>query len=449
MDLLGNLVSHTNRFAREQVHYVIRELVHSAPGVQDVRFAQYISLGMDDNWSQVRYAAGEAARVLIRKSIATHSTMILDNLIIPHLLMNRHFVAEGVMRQAQDTWRIMVGAGGGLQLIGRCMNGIMSHILKAGESMNHSVREAAIGCMYELLCRVLLETKYLEHVERHKSSILRVLVVALEDDAWPVRQLEQQAIGRLYEVGFLILSSETRAILLSKAEFLVDLLLKDICHPIIPIRSSASECLAHVAPLIWASSKHCSIRITRCIADNVSACLDVQESISRFSSFRRVTSDEWHENRPMYSCGSLISNSAIRRLQHCYPHSTSDDCCGSSHIRDEMLPQPWERTDGALRLYLKLLSSQFTFPALIQTVHEHGLSRLISILQQREFPKSIEIHGLIRQNMDMILSTISFEISEGVGDGSTLFGLRERLQRCSLISSADDTDSLIGPLVTS
>jgi hypothetical protein len=82
---------------------------------------------------------------------------------------------------------------------------------------------------------------------------------------------------------------------------------------------------------------------------------------SGVQGFSASSGAEQCENRPMYSCGSLVNHSAITKVRH----SQSDDCCAGTHGGVQSLAQPWEMTDGAVKLLGSLLQRRMLPPAAI------------------------------------------------------------------------------------
>lgn len=65
----------------------------------------------------------------------------------------RYYVAEGVRRYAQDTWRIVMGEGG-RAAVARHVGAVVGHYTAQSRANNHAVREAACACIAELLEKV-------------------------------------------------------------------------------------------------------------------------------------------------------------------------------------------------------------------------------------------------------------------------------------------------------
>ena len=79
---------------------------------------------------------------------------------------------------------------------------------------------------------------------------------------------------------------------------------------------------------------------------------------SKLTSWKRqshkLTPSEAHENRPMYSCGTLLSNSAKRPARI----NLSDDCCSAGSCHSLAGSSPKDVTDGALNLSACLMCAK-------------------------------------------------------------------------------------------
>jgi hypothetical protein len=69
-----------------------------------------VAQGLGDNWSQVRYAASQAARsyYAIAKDDPTLREKY-DGLMVPRMCLNRYYVAEGVKIYSNESWRLVHG----------------------------------------------------------------------------------------------------------------------------------------------------------------------------------------------------------------------------------------------------------------------------------------------------------------------------------------------------
>jgi hypothetical protein len=354
MDLIGQLHSHTNRFVRELTQDCLCELIHlmgsEFPKTHLIfPYVSWIQAGLTDNWSRVRYSAINTFRAVVHVELCTEGPSMIDPLI-PDILLNRHFVAEGVRRLAQEAWRVLVGPKGGKRLILNHLSPLLKSMHNSCSSGNHSVREAAVACTVEIFTRILKQT-----VERvapdDRKLILSICIASVEDSTWSVR-----------EIGVPLFS-----VLLTSHEFWDDSLVRFFhpqIHRIVPIL--LRDCMSHVTPL--RESACGSLPLLLAVTDKFG--LDVNDRISgaivqffetqfaldvgvlakSHNNVRRVTGDAiCFENQTMYSCGSLLSNVQLRQP---HTHSQSDDCCSGGTVPD--MASPRDRIEGAMRLLLAL-----------------------------------------------------------------------------------------------
>lgn len=126
-------VDHINRFVREISYFVIHAIFETSKHIltqenpvesQVAYFRKFsddlvpiVAQGLGDNWSQVRYAASQAARSFY--FIAKEDEELrnkFDPLLVPRMCMNRYYVAEGVKIYSNETWKI-VHENNGRQII--------------------------------------------------------------------------------------------------------------------------------------------------------------------------------------------------------------------------------------------------------------------------------------------------------------------------------------------
>ncbi|CAN0556171.1 unnamed protein product, partial [Ectocarpus sp. 8 AP-2014] len=66
---------------------------------------------MQDNWSQVRYAASVANRSLLKALSPADREQFYPRLL-PRMCLNRYYLADGVKLFSQETWRMFMGEEG-------------------------------------------------------------------------------------------------------------------------------------------------------------------------------------------------------------------------------------------------------------------------------------------------------------------------------------------------
>ena len=395
-DIILEGVKHTNRFAREQAVLLLSELI-GLPQCSSYRLDEvlgWIVLGLDDNWSQVRYASLIATRSMVRILIREGQAARLYDGVVPELLLNRHFVAEGVSRHARETWRILVGPQGGYCVIIPALSKILEVISKAVDSPNHSVREAGVSLTLELLSKVLKRHPP-DITDEVVESILRTCVLSLEDDTWPVRDVAAQCVQLLYDTIFLAGTSSQKSLLYDRLEASIAVLNRNVHDPMQMLRESSGKA-AGILTGIYFSQVSASEKAWDDLLQNlvVSVKICEKQAVDGHSveTFRRLGPDACHENQPMYSCGSLVSNESIRNIHR---HSLSDDCCSSGGHYQVSSTQYWEKTHGSL-CFLKYFLTSVFLPShrkveAITVVIPH----LLNALEQVHFRKHVVIQRAV------------------------------------------------------
>jgi hypothetical protein len=342
--------NHTNRFAREQSQLCCQQLIrlsHASGEFDDHKavFCDLLCSGMMDNWSQVRYAALQSSRALVRVYTQNDKLNSLQPSLVGQILINRHFVAEGVRRYAQETWRLMFGSSGGIKFLVDRLPEILQQMSTASESPNQSVREAVISLVYEIVYRVALVNPQ-SIGESGLGMVLSICVNACEDESWPVREVAARSVRCLYGPLLDKLPGSRVRLLEDKTTELINIIFGDVFDAMKVLRESASEAVAVLVGLHMSKSGH---------EDSVSS--DVNRILaSKFSSWKSHShhkhTEQSHENRPMYSCGTLLANNAKRPTRV----NLSDDCCSAGSCHSASGASSQDETDGAFRLSSALVS---------------------------------------------------------------------------------------------
>ena len=410
-DIVVKLVGHTNRFAREQAQLCLSNLIRLSPDTEFTQlsaalFCPSIKLGLHDNWSQVRYAALVATRALIRSSLRIGFTGAFSEEILPALLINRHFVAEGVKRYAQETWKVFTGPQGGVNLVASMLRPVLKELQVAVNSPNHSVRESVCGCLSEVLAKIFANPQYINEVNIYAiTAAMSVCVSALEDEAWPVRQIAANCCLVIYRDCEPSIKDESRIILNRNVGLLLNLLECDISDPMLPLRVSSAEAYGYLvgyncryleqSDQIWPKALgYLSRTICLCLDEN--ALKPGAVGIARISA-----GDTLHENRPMYSCGSLVDNRSIRAARQ----SLSDDCCSSGHCSSSPSAHPWEVSDGAIRVFSGILGCQILQRERSEELWHMGLPLVKRAYHERGYPKSEFIRRTVEDSLQAAFSS--------------------------------------------
>ena len=139
-----------------------------------------IGMGLSDNWSQVRMAASVAGRRFILTLSEADREQVFPTLL-PRMVLNRYYVAEGVRLYSQETWKQVAGDQG-KELVERFMKEVIDYYAFSADAANHAVREAACACIAELGLKVSGDV-----IRPYVLPLLRVLLSCFRDESWPVR----------------------------------------------------------------------------------------------------------------------------------------------------------------------------------------------------------------------------------------------------------------------
>lgn len=168
--------------------------------------------GLEDDWTQIRYAACEVLdkllAVLTSSSFASslsQSTISFESLmkkysgsILPVLCVNRFHAAPSVQSSAKHIWQTYFFAPTymppfGKQLVITHIPEVISYYIRTmAVAKNHMVCEAAIHALSEVMLR-LDETV----VSQFQSEVQDALLDCLNDDRWPVKDAACLASGRI------------------------------------------------------------------------------------------------------------------------------------------------------------------------------------------------------------------------------------------------------------
>ena len=198
-ELLGlcmECVLHINRHVRAVAFEICTTLSEICPhshaaGIADA-IVKSLEVGLEDNWSQVRYAASVALRAFITKQDSALVEQFYP-ILIPRMCLNRYYIAQGVQIYSQVTWRQMVGEQGCVY-VAKYMEHVVPYYVKVTDADNHACREAACQCIAELAAKVDKAA-----VSPYVDEMLRALLICFQDDSWPVRDCACVASGRFVQ----------------------------------------------------------------------------------------------------------------------------------------------------------------------------------------------------------------------------------------------------------
>lgn len=160
-------------------------------GVVTLFAKELLSLGLMDNWSQVRYASTSAAASLLRQ-ISPEDEKYLHKDLLPRICLNRYYVAAGVRNQSQSLWQTLFPAeGDGQAAVVKNLGAFVEYFVQQADADNHAVREAACHCISELSLKLPTEP-----LRPYVLKMLNTLLECFDDDSWPVRDAACVATGK-------------------------------------------------------------------------------------------------------------------------------------------------------------------------------------------------------------------------------------------------------------
>ena len=307
-------------------------------------------------------------------------------LLLPRMVLNRYYVAEGVRLYSQQTWAQLYGEAG-KGLVEKHMAEVVAFYADQADAANHAVREAACACIAELGLKVDREC-----VRPHVPQLVDVLLDCFQDESWPVRDASCVASGRFIRC----FPDECRRHL---ADFNT-LFFHHLADNIWSVREDAAvalgavveaygdaafeavygkfdELLARALVQEPASTKNAGL--TNATLFGVAAPVVPTEivtcaPIGAGGSVRRTqyafgADDPLHENQQVYSCGSLAPKLKKKKKKR------APGCMDCEYARP---PEPWEGSDGAVYLMREMATSR---PAEMAD----KLPVLISIAQVRTY----------------------------------------------------------------
>eukprot|EP00737_Agarophyton_chilense_P001377 gb/GEZJ01001547.1/.p1 GENE.gb/GEZJ01001547.1/~~gb/GEZJ01001547.1/.p1 ORF type:complete len:689 (+),score=86.20 gb/GEZJ01001547.1/:158-2224(+) len=336
--------SHPNRFVREAGLNVLKSLTAVASVAHErfvaelvERCAEVIAKGLQDNWSQVRFAASVATRTIM-SSLNVEERRKLYPVFLPRMCLNRHYVAEGVRNYSQYTWRYVIAEDGRL-FLERYMDECISFYESQCQADNHAVREAACQSLGEAALRLNREV-----VSPFIERIIAGLVGCFKDESWPVRDNACQALADVIsEFGGIAENTEN----LSES---FELFRAHLADNIPSVRENCANsfekasCVFDVHHSVIGACRLAGVakEFIRGIENQTESHEDTPKVFnSQFGASTKLAVDDLHTNQVMYSCGSLAPK--LRRGGGCTDHG---------FVREK---QPWEVSDGGILLWRALM----------------------------------------------------------------------------------------------
>ncbi|XP_014671947.1 PREDICTED: uncharacterized protein LOC106812561 [Priapulus caudatus] len=349
LDLVFSVLKHTNRFVRETGYQVCAALVSVGVGTDGVtlktdnavyqhgdQFADYLALGLADNWSQVRLAASIATRKFMLSLPGEKERELFFPKLLPKMCLNRYYVAEGVRIYSQETWR-QIAHTQGCYLVEKYIADVQEYYIAQTKADNHAVREAACACIAELGSKIKQDA-----VRPFVPPLLDALLVCFNDDSWPVRDAACLACGNF----IFCFPDESKPYLCQ----LYPLFFSNLSDVIPSVRQGAASALANIVRVYKCEAIEKVIcKITEGL-ENVKMQEETQEKYgglekgpATFGVAKRARDNdpELHSNQLMYSCGSLA------------PKMRAGGCMDHQFRRP---PEPWEVGDGCVHMMAELAS---------------------------------------------------------------------------------------------
>lgn len=334
---------HENRFVREASLTVLTNVVMAVKragfvdgGGLPKKIVQAVKRGLDDNWSQVRYAASVAVRTMLESCVST-TKRDLYPILLPRMCLNRHYVAEGVRIYSQTTWRKVIGDDGRVYLV-KLLPQVVAYYQSQCGANNHAVREAACQSLAEVATRLDPNA-----VRPLVALICSALIDCFKDESWPVRDhaclalskiansfpKEVEATGMLVELYNLFeahLADNIPSVRDNTAMALVDASRGfDRAHPIMGsdrLILTAEKLLKRISD----QKEHEGLK-------------KIYSKDTHFGAAHKIARDndeELHTDLMRFSCGSLAPK--LRRGGGCMDHGFTRP------------KAPWEEADGGMKL---------------------------------------------------------------------------------------------------
>lgn len=311
---------HINRHVRVVGLDIITAICEVAPsGFLDAhhsaitdRICKCIVRGMQDNWSQVRYAASISVRAFLIK-LEDEARDVYFPALVPRLCFNRYFVAERVQKHSQETWRLVMGERG-RSIVAKYSVEIVDYYV---EMTGHCVKEAACQCIAELGTKVDHEA-----VRPHVPRLMQAILNCFYDASNLVRDAACLAAGQLV-LGF---PEESRPYLDELYHLWVDHLSDDIWS----VREDAAIALGNA---VRAYGQEALDRVIK-VAEDYLVLAKKQPAMSQHEYDEIVKAGKKHLRKQAFGCCDLELES-FERHEH--------------HDRE-----PWEHTDGAIYLVREL-----------------------------------------------------------------------------------------------
>ncbi|KAK1867494.1 hypothetical protein I4F81_010001 [Pyropia yezoensis] len=306
-----------------------------------------VAAGLADNWSQVRYAASVCVRVLLASGSSAAVEPYVSDLLLPRLLLNRHYVADGVRVYSLGTYATspVTASGRGRATLIAHLPAAVSYCVSQAGADNHAVREAACRSLAEVAAALPADA-----VTPLLGLMIPALVTATDDGSWPVRDVAMDAIA---SVAAAYPAAVAATGVLDGPDGVVAVwhaALQDV----IPSAVAAAITARLATPL--------DVDAATAPALSGGATADAERpsgAITGFGPVAKAARDNdaaLHTGQTVYSCGSLAPKMPARRSTGAARPPVAGGCSGGGHGP----PPPaaaWHAIDGGLRLWVAVLTA--------------------------------------------------------------------------------------------
>lgn len=420
ISLIYDSFSHKNRFIRETAYFIIGTVYDILSTEDDLvqnqylNTVKYLSNGLCDDWSQVRYAASKATRSFMLK-IGENRSIPIYPIILPPMCLNRYYVAEGVRLYSQESWRI-IAKDRGPELVAKYAEHFVKHYIKQCSANNHAVREAACACISELMSKIEKKS-----IEQFVTPLLKSLVNCFKDASWPVRDAACIACGKCIKV----FPNEA----LDCIEELYELWLAHLWDNIPSVRENSAIALGNTISVYGEKSLK---KILPFLKETILEAKKQPKESQKYSKLTNTSkygvAKDKYEDQVMFSCGSLAPKLA-----------KGGGCMDHGFKRQK---EPWEASDGCvymvreLAIYQPDLSLEF-------------IPMLLELCRIKEFNHCYHLHESVWKCMPMIaksigkkkfkvyLSDVLYYVMESVES-------KNQLERISAFNFLEFLDKFIG-----
>lgn len=353
--------------------------------------APVVAAGLADNWSQVRYAASVCVRVLLASGSSAAVEPYVSDLLLPRLLLNRHYVADGVRVYSLGTYATspVTASGRGRATLIAHLPAAVSYCVSQAGADNHAVREAACRSLAEVAAALPADA-----VTPLLGLMIPALVTATDDGSWPVRDVAMDAIA---SVAAAYPAAVAATGVLDGPDGVVAVWHAALQDVIPSVRTGAAACIARAAAAYGAVVADASAAgtpvpdavaavaalltpqaVAAAITARLATPLDVDAAtapalsggatadaerpsgaITGFGPVAKAARDNdaaLHTGQTVYSCGSLAPKMPARRSTGAARPPVAGGCSGGGHGP----PPPaaaWHAIDGGLRLWVAVLTA--------------------------------------------------------------------------------------------